>query len=181
MILNGRLIQRTFVVSILMVLISLGMVGIVAADNDTMDCCRQLAVGNETAGYWPGMMGSTGVQMMESVEVSAMGNEMHDEMQGLVTKMIAGNLSSSDQARMVEIMNRYPGASNMMVTRMTGGTVQGGWSGYQGMMGGAGMMGSGFMVLGVSLAVLFYVVWLAVGILLIIWLVTQLQKEKKQP
>jgi hypothetical protein len=132
------------------------------------------------------MMGSPGTQMMESVEVCAMGNEMHDEMQGLITNMIAGNLNSSDQTRMVEIMNRYPGASNLMVTRMMGGSVQGGWSGYQGMMGtgrlynGAGMMGTGFMVLGVTLAALFYIVWLVVGILLIIWLVKQLQKEKKQ-
>jgi hypothetical protein len=175
------------------------MVGTVAAvDNDMMDSCRQLAAGNGTQWYGPGMMSAGNVQMMESVEVSAMGGPMHDEMQGLVTKMMAGNLNSSAQARMIEIMNKYPGASNMMMTRMIGGNGQG-WSGYPGMMGtggvysgtgmmggyeatgGAGMMNSGFMSLGVVLVVLFFVVWLIVGILAIIWLVKQLQMERKQP
>jgi len=185
------LMQRTFVLGILIALISLVMVGTVAAaDNYMIDSCRQLAAGNETAGYWSGMMGSGGAQMMESVEVSAMGGPMHDEMQGLVTKMMAGSLSSTDQVRMVEIMNKYPGASNMMMTRMIGGNGQG-WSGYPGMMGsnlqyygtmgGAGMMDAGLMTGGSILIVLFFVVWLIVGILLIIWLIKQLQQDKKQP
>ena len=180
---NGGLMQRAIVVSILMALIFLGIVGTVAADYDMMDNCRQLAAGNGTSGYWPGMMGAGGVQMMESVEINAMGGPMHDEMQGLVTKMMAGSLSATDQARMIDIMNKYPGASNMMMTRMMGGTGLGG-SGYQGMMGGygttgaAGMMNTGFMSLGVILVVLFFVVWLIAGILLIIWLVKQLQKDK---
>lgn len=194
---NSSLIRRALVVGILMALISLLMVGTVAAvDNDMMDNCRQLAAGNETTGYGPGMMGGAGmmnagsVQMMESVEVSAMGTPMHDEMQGLVTKMMAGNISSSDQARMVEIINKYPGASNMMMTRMIGGTGQG-WSGhpgmmgsngqYNGMMGGAGMMDAGLMIVGSILIVLFFVIWLIVGILLIIWLIKQLQKDKTYP
>jgi len=186
---NKGLIGRALVMGILVFLISPVMVGTVAADNDMTDICRQLAAGNGTTLYGRpgmmggyGMMGSGGAQMMEAVEVSAMGNNMHDEMQGLVTKMMAGSLSSSDQARMVEIMNTYPGASNMMITRMTGNTGQG-WSGYPGMMGGcgaisgAGMMNAGFMSLGVILVVLFFVVWLVVGILLIIWLIRQLRKD----
>jgi hypothetical protein len=139
-----------------------------------------------------GMMSAGSAQMMESVEVNVMGGPMHDEMQGLVTKMMAGSLSSTDQARMVEIMNKYPGASNMMMTRMMGGNGQG-LSGYQGMMGtggvysgagmmgGAGMMDSGLMTGGSILITLFFVVWLIVGILAIIWLVKQLQTDKKQP
>jgi len=180
---NSRLLQRALILGILTALISLALVGTVAADYDMMDNCRQLAAGNGTTFYGSGMMGTAGVQMMESVEVNAMGQPMHDEMQGLVTKMMAGSLSSTDQARMVEIMNKYPGASNMMVTRMTGSSGQD-WSGYQGMMGGygatggAGMMNSGFMSLGVILVVLFFVVWLVVGILAIIWFVKQLQKDK---
>lgn len=193
---ESSIMQRAIVAGIFIALTGLVMAGTVAAgDDDMMDNCRQVAAGNGTTGYWPGMMGAGGYQMMESVEISAMGGPMHDEMQDLVTKMMAGNLSSSDQARMVEIMNRYPGASNMMVTRMTGGNGQGSWNGYPGMMGtggaysgagmmggyglagGAGMMNSGFMWLGAILAFLFYVVWLAVGILAILWFMKQLGKD----
>ncbi len=191
---NRGLMRPAFLMAVLVVLVSLVAVGTAAADYDMMDNCRQLAAGNGTTGYGTGMMGTAGAQMMESVEVNAMGQPMHDEMQGLVTKMMAGNIDSSDQARMIEIMNKYPGASNMMMTRMMGGTGQG-WSGYPGMMaaggaysragmmgdygtGGAGMMNTGFMSLGVILVVLFFVVWLVVGILAIIWLIKQLQKEK---
>lgn len=175
-------------------------------DNDVMETCEQM-MGN-TSWVSGGMMGRGGMmsagsaRMMESVEVNAMGGPMHDEMQGLVTRMMAGSLSSTDQARMVEIMNKYPGASNMMMTRMMGGNGQG-WSGYPGMMGsygqnygmmgtggvyssagmmgGAGMMDAGLMTGGSILIVLFFVVWLVVGILAIIWFVKQFQKDKGQP
>jgi hypothetical protein len=198
---NKALMRPAFLMAVLAILISLVAVGTVAADYDMMDNCRQLAAGNETTWYGPGMMGTAGAQMMESVEVNAMGGPMHDEMQGLVTKMMAGNIGTSDQARMVEIMNKYPGASNMMMTRMVGGNGQG-WSGYPGMMGsngqnygmmgtggvyssagmmgGAGMMDSGLMTGGSILIVLFFVVWLIVGILAIIWFVKQFQKDKVQ-
>jgi hypothetical protein len=50
--------------------------------------------------------------------------------------------------------------------------------GGYGATGGTGMMNGGFMSLGVILVVLFFVVWLVVGILAIIWLIKQLQKDK---
>jgi len=204
------LLQRAFVLCSLAVLAGLVMGGAVAVDCNGIDNCR-LAAGNGTAWYGPGMMGAGNGPMMESVEISAMGGPLHDEMQGLVTKMMAGSLSAPDQARIIEIMNRYPGASNMMVTRMAGGYGQGGngypgmmggtgreWRGSPGMMGpggvysGAGMMGGygaggeglmhpGFVWLCFILGGLFFVVWLAVGILAIIWLSKQLQKDKVQP
>jgi|GEM_PF-3486466 len=276
---NRDSMSKTMFIMVLAILISLSIVGTVSADYNMMDNCRQLAAGNGTTFYGSGMMGAGGAQMMESVEVnamgqpmhdemkglvtkmmagslsstdqarmveimnkypggsnmmmtrmmggygsgtggyagmmgsagmmsagsaqmmqsvevSAMGQSMHDEMQGLVTKMMAGSLSSTDQARMVEIMNKYPGGSNMMMTRMMGGTGQGG-SGYPGMMGtngqnyygmmgtggvysGAGMMDAGLMTGGSILIVLFFLVWLIVGILAIIWFVKQLQKDKIQ-
>jgi len=49
-----------------------------------------------------------------------------------------------------------------------------------GMMGGAGMMNAGLMTGGSILIVLFFLVWLIVGILAIIWLVKQFQKDKGQ-
>jgi len=58
---------------------------------------------------------------------------------------------------------------------------------YQGMMGGygpyavttagTGMMGGGVWILCMLFAVLFSIVWLVAGILLILWLVRQLQKD----
>lgn len=194
---------------VLMILISLSIVGTVSADYRA-DNCRQLCEGNGTPYYGYGMMGGTGARMMESVEITAMGQPMHDEMQGLVTKMMAGSLSAADQTRMVEIMNKYPGASNMMVTRVAGGNSPG-WNGYPGMMGpgsgfaGAGMMGdyrgtgkagmmgdywgagsggmmnAGYLSAGAILIVVFFVIWLVAGILLIIWLVRKLMDDKKSP
>jgi hypothetical protein len=189
---------------ILVVLVGLSLMGTVAAGTDMMDNCPIADNGNGTTGYGPGMMagygqGYGGVPMMESAEVSAMGGPVHDEMQGLITRMQAGGLNTTDRARMIEIMNRYPGASDSMITRMVGGYGQGsGWGAGPGMMGsrgyyGNGMMGNGygpgmtggvnpwFMILGCLLALVFFIVWLVAGILLVIWLVRQLQSDKKSP
>jgi hypothetical protein len=212
---------KILVMSALLACVCIALIGTAAADN--LLPCQQGGACNATAGYYgPGMMGryagyggygmmnAGGAQMMESVEVDAMGGPMHDEMQGLVANMMAGNLSSADRSRMVEIMNKYPGASNMMLTRRMGGygTGSGGYPGmmgsngqyygmtggygtgaddYRGMMGGygpysgtpggAGMTGGGFLwVLCMLFAALFSIV--VAGILLVIWLLRQLQKEK---
>jgi hypothetical protein len=211
MIQKTRFCSKIFVTSFLMILISLvlfstafavetqtpdphghdspvvqnqsGPSGAGVPDNDMMDICQKMMANNS-------MMGSKGTQMMQSVEVNAMGPDMHNEMQGLVAKMAMGTLSSSEQTRVVEIMNKYPGPSNMMMTRMMGSTRGiGSWSTGQGMMatgvvsggtdmmGGSGMMNSGFMTGGSVLIALFFVVWLVVGILLIIFLVKKLQKS----
>lgn len=211
---------KILVMTALLACICIALTGTVAADN--LLPCQQAGTCNTTAGYYgPGMMGgyagnggygmmnTGGAQMMESVEVTAMGSPVHDEMQGLVTSMIAGNLSSAERSRMIEIMDKYPGASNMMLTRRMGGygIGTGGYQGvtcthgecgvpgrygtgageYQGMMGGygpyavttagTGMMGGGVWILCMLFAVLFSIVWLVAGILLILWLVRQLQKD----
>lgn len=192
---------RGLIIGILVVLISFALVGTVAAadtltpdphghdnttataaqtgasgaavpDHDMMDTCQRMMANNSMSGSMMGargMMSPGSAQMMESVEVNAMGGPMHDEMQGLVTKMMAGSISSKDQVRMVEIMNKYPGASNMMMTRMMG---------TGGVYSSAGMMDAGLMTGGSILIVLFFIVWLIVGILAIIWLIKQLQKDK---
>jgi hypothetical protein len=186
---------KVLVMSALVVLVSMALVGTVGANGNDLMPCQLQETCNGTAGYYgPGMMGGYGygygmmntsaAQVMESIEVSAMGSQMHEEMEGLVEKMMAGNLSSADQSRLVEIMNTYPGASNMMMTRRFGGYGPNA-GGYPGMMGtygpyygGAGMMNEGFMVVGIILAGLFYLVWLVAGILLIFWLVRQSGKDK---
>jgi hypothetical protein len=106
---------------------------------------------------------------------------------------------------MVEILNQYPGASTMMMTRMAGGSGQfrpaagygPGGNGY-GMMGGYEPdtgYGPGFMMGGqypgasglmnpflfafcILIFGIFYSVWLAAGILVIVWILRQLQKER---
>jgi len=135
-----------------------------------------------------GMMNASGVWMMESLEIRAMGGPLHGEMQGLVTKLRSGNLSSTEQSRLMEIMDEYPGASNLMIARMTGGYGPGaggypgmmGWYNQDyGMMGGAGTAGTGLMVLSILLVILFFLVWLVAGILLILWLVRQVRKKER--
>ncbi|MFA4826156.1 MAG: hypothetical protein WC593_13470 [Methanoregula sp.] len=195
---------RTAVVILLVLVLASGIGGIVTADSPATDGAGfypGMMYGYGNAGYGNagyGMMGSGGVKMMESVEIRAMGNTTHAEMQDLVTRMMAGSLDTAGQQRMVELMNQYPGPSNMMVSRLavgygstTGGYpgMMGGYGqyGYPGMMGGGygqnygmmGMMNSGLMWLGYLLAILLFIVWLVVGILLVIWLHRQLRPEQK--
>jgi len=210
------------VMGVLLALACIALAGIVAADD--LLPCQQGCAGNATAGYYGpgmmggytgyggyGMMGPGGAERMESFEITAMGRPVHDEMQGYMAKMMTGNLSSTDQARMLEIMDKYPGASNMMLIRRMGGYgtgtggypcvtgsdgrycgmtgeygtgagrypgMMGGYGPYTGITGEAGMMGGGLWILCMLFAALFAFVWLVAGILLVAWLLRQLQKDK---
>jgi len=59
-----------------------------------------------------------GFMMMEAIEDSVLGNDLHEEMEGLMEKMISGNLSEDGIDRMTEIMNAYPASHAMMMNRM---------------------------------------------------------------
>jgi hypothetical protein len=201
---------KVLFMSVLVLLVILALFGTAAADGDDLMPCRQSGTCNATAGYYGqgmmggygyrygyGMMNASSVQAMESLEISAMGRPMHDEMQALLGKGVASNLTPAEQARLVEIMNQYPGHSTMMMNRMTGGYGQysaagaygPGAGGYPGMMGGygpyagttagTGMMGGvfPFMFICILLFGLFYIVWLVAGILLVVWLLKQLKKN----
>ncbi|MFA5267173.1 MAG: hypothetical protein WC379_04310 [Methanoregula sp.] len=148
---------KILVMSALLASVCIALIGIVAADD--LLPCQQWGTCNATVGYYgPGMMGgnagyggygmiNTGrAQMMESIEVDAMGSPVHEEMQGLVTNMMTGNLSSAERSRIVEIMDKYPGASNMMLTRRMGGygTGTGGYPGITGNNGRYGGMAGGY-------------------------------------
>jgi putative membrane protein len=61
-----------------------------------------------------------GFMMMQQVEDHALGNELHGEMETLMSSMIAGELSEEEIARMAELMNEYPGPGAMMMERMLG-------------------------------------------------------------
>jgi hypothetical protein len=164
-----------------------------AAAPDGVYPCEWGDTGNFTAGcYGPGMMGgygysimtARGEEMMEAVESGAMGGVVHDEMEDLMAKMMAGNLSAAEQSRMLAIMDQYPAASDMMFVRMSGGYgpagygMMGGYGPAYSLTGGTGMMDFGLMSVGALLFILFFIVWLVAGILLVIWLLQQLKAGK---
>ncbi len=110
---------------------------------------------------------SASFTMMEQLEDRAMGDETHEEMENLMAKMMTGNLSEAEAQRMVALMNEYPGPYGMMMNRMMG--TGGNW----GTMSWGNSGGFNY-----SWAWLFWatmLVWLAVGILLIIWLIKKIQ------
>jgi hypothetical protein len=109
----------------------------------------------------------TGPEMMEYVEDSALGEELHEEMEDLMLKMMSGTLTQTEADRTSQLMGQYPGPYGMMMNRL-------GWSGNSGsgwsmMSGWNSTVGWGIVWLWVL--VLSGFVWLAVGILLLIWLI----------
>ncbi|HBV33352.1 TPA: hypothetical protein DIC39_01675 [Patescibacteria group bacterium] len=105
--------------------------------------------------------------MMQTVEGQALGGEVQVEMEKLMVKMMAGNLSDQESARLVELMNAYPAPYSMMMNRAMLGNY-----GSGGQMMGYGMMGGwygGWNWLA-ALGFLNLLIWLIVGIFLAIWL-----------
>ena len=114
----------------------------------------------------------TGPAMMEYVEDQALQNdELHEEMEDLMVKMMTGELSEQEANRMVALMDEYPGPMNMMMNRMniTGGN----WSMMQRFHSGVSGGGAFFL----WFIPLLWIVWLVVGILAIVWLWKQIQKK----
>src|SRR3989344_5898029 len=61
----------------------------------------------------------TPYQMMEFVEDEALGNdEIHEEMEELMVKMMTGAMSEEEANRMIALMDEYPAVSGMMMNRM---------------------------------------------------------------
>lgn len=118
-------------------------------------------------------------EMMRYMEDSVLGEELHEEMEGLMVKMMDGTMNETEARRMAELMQSYPGPYGMMMSRL-------GWSGGGGMMRGGdfgrgGMpwtnmmnFGGGFWGGAMSLA---SIVWLIVGILAAVWLWQQITKK----
>ncbi|PIR97476.1 MAG: hypothetical protein COT91_01135 [Candidatus Doudnabacteria bacterium CG10_big_fil_rev_8_21_14_0_10_41_10] len=126
--------------------------------------------------------------MMRYVEDQVVGDEVHEEMEDLMIKMMSGEMTQDETQRMVELMDEYPGAGGMMSARMMGsgmlarhsqlwtdGGGMGGGNGF-GMMGGFGMM-PGFGFAGANIfSWLISLVWLAVGALLVVFLAKKIWK-----
>lgn len=109
-----------------------------------------------------------GTEMMQYVEGQALGPELHDEMEGLMVKMMAGKLSEAEAGRMAELMNQYPGPQAMMMSRMMGaGSV---W-GMMPWTWGSGTSGWSWVL------ILLYLVWLVVGALAVVWLWQNISKK----
>ena len=70
--------------------------------------------GETTTSQEPGFM------MMQQVEDHALGDELHEEMEDLMMKMMSGELSQGETERMVELMSQHPGPGSMMINRMMG-------------------------------------------------------------
>jgi len=117
-----------------------------------------------------------GIGTMRYLEDQVLGSDAHEEMEGLMQKMLVGNLTESDSTRMVELMNEYPAPYGMMMNRMTAGSSQ--YEDHRGVFGSwGGMMGYGFSW-SWSLMALIYIVWLVVGILVIVWITKKIKNDK---
>ena len=112
---------------------------------------------------------NTGLEMMEFIEDMALGEEIHEEMEGLMVKMMAGEMSQAEAERMAGFMNKYPGPYSMMMGRLAGfNAEQNRGGGFLNMMPWNGMMGFGGSW--AWLWILCWLTWIVAGILAIFWL-----------
>ncbi|MDP3900861.1 MAG: hypothetical protein Q8Q38_00765 [bacterium] len=118
----------------------------------------------------------TGFGMMRTVEDRALGDELHEEMESLMVKMMAGDMSDEEAGRMIELMDENPGPYGTMMGRMMGMQFAGTSTLGQplGMMSWGAMGSGGFWPL---LLLFAGIVWLVVGILAIVWLSRQINKK----
>lgn len=93
-------------------------------------------------------------------------------------KMIAGNMTPTEQDRLVQLMNQNPAGYSTMLDRMTGystGTCGMDGTFWQGMPYYSWMLI--MMPIAMILGGLFLLVWLVVGILAILWFLGQGKKQ----
>ena len=131
-----------------------------------------------SAGAHGSMMdfGSAQYDMMQSIEGQALQNDqLHEEMEGLMDKMMSGNLTNEESGRLAQFMNQYPGPMSMMMNRV--GMMNGNWSGSQNMMNGWGLTGVTTGTFFVWLSIVTLMVWLIVGVLAIILIWKKMGKK----
>ncbi|PJE50729.1 MAG: hypothetical protein COV29_03270 [Candidatus Yanofskybacteria bacterium CG10_big_fil_rev_8_21_14_0_10_36_16] len=113
-----------------------------------------------------------GYNMMRYVEDQAVGDEIHEEMEDLMTKMMSGTMTEEEADRMVELMDEYPGPHGMMMGRFMNSDDYGdGWN----MMSRGHHWGLGGFWF--SLMCVIHLVWLVVGVLAIVWLWKNINKK----
>lgn len=111
----------------------------------------------------------TGPEMMEYVEDSVMGNDLHEEMEQLMIKMMSGAMTQDEVKKITELMGQYPGPYGMMMNRLGSSQAnQLGSYGWNMMSGWGGIVGlSGLLLL---IFVLNWLIWTVAGILFLVWL-----------
>lgn len=107
----------------------------------------------------------SGFMMMQQVEDQALGNELHEEMEDLMTNMMSGALSETETDRMVELMNQYPGPGSMMMGRMMGSGMFG--SGFNSFNHNS-MMGYGLSGFGGGIFMIFFWILVVIGIVALV-------------
>ncbi|MBI4158551.1 MAG: hypothetical protein HY505_02970 [Candidatus Yanofskybacteria bacterium] len=113
----------------------------------------------------------TGPEMMEYVEEGVLGDELHEEMEQLMVKMMSGKMTEDEGVRISEMMNKYPGPYGMMMNRLNGDG--GSWR----MMSGWNSV-AGWGMLWLWIFMFSWLVWVAAGILLVVWLFRKLFSAK---
>lgn len=127
------------------------------------------------------MMGPDSYNSVAAIDEQLLGPQRYERMIDLMDKMMQGTLSADEQKEMIAFMQdnkSAAGISNMMQRMMLAtvykqqnpGLNPSGWGMMNNMMGSNGFQS--------PLALVVYVVWLAVGILLVIWLIRNLTSKK---
>jgi hypothetical protein len=78
----------------------------ISAHSESEDC--------DTSGNGCG----AGTEMMRTIEDRMLGDELHEEMEGLMEKMMMGNMSETETTRITELLEEHPGAQGMMMNRL---------------------------------------------------------------
>lgn len=111
--------------------------------------------GETTTSQEPGFM------IMQQVEDQALGDELHEEMEDLMIKMMSGELSQGETDRMVELMSQHPGPGSIMMSRMMGmGTFGSGFNSHN----NNSMMGYGFSGFGGGIVMILFWILIIVGV-----------------
>lgn len=128
---------------------------------------------------------STTFEMMRVIENKVLpSNELHEEMEKLMMKMITGQLTEEEANKMVEFMSKYPGPMSIMMSRMGMNNMMMNQQNFnRWMVPGGGMMGFGinsinpFINIWHWIAFLAVIIWLIVGFLAAIWLGKKIQEK----
>ena len=117
--------------------------------------------GETTTSQEPGSM------MMQQVEDQALGDDLHEEMEGLMKKMLSGELSPGETDRMVELMDEHPGPGSMMMNRMMDMGTFGSGSGFNSHNNNS-MMGYGLSGFGGGIVMILFWILVIVGIVVLV-------------
>lgn len=114
----------------------------------------------------------TSGDMMRYIEDQALGDGLHEEMEGLMGKMMAGELTQEEADRLAQLMDERPGPMGMMMGRMMGeGSVP-----FNTNQSFNSMMGFGFTPLG-AFGWIFMILWWGLIIFGIIALVKWIMRS----